>query len=70
MIFSADALKNAAFPLIVLVGVTLFGGSLDTRALLQAAIYGGAGLVIAVTIGGASSTSRRATTSDLRRSTT
>ena len=51
MIFSADALRNAAFPLIVIVGATLFGGSLDTGALLRAAIYGGVGLAIAVTVG-------------------
>ena len=51
VIFSADALRNAAFPLIVIVGATLFGGSLDTGALLRAAIYGGVGLAIAVTVG-------------------
>ena len=51
VIFSADALRNAAFPLIVIVGATLFGGSLDTGDLLRAAIYGGAGLAIAVTVG-------------------
>jgi putative membrane protein len=51
VIFSADALRNAAFPLVVIVGATLFGGSVDTAALLRAAIYGGAGLVIAVTVG-------------------
>jgi putative membrane protein len=51
IIFSADALKNAAIPLILIVGGTLFGGSLDTRDLLRAAIWGGAGLAIAVTVG-------------------
>jgi putative membrane protein len=51
VIYSADALRNAAFPLLVILGVTLLGGPLDTRALLQAAIYGGAGLVIAVSVG-------------------
>ena len=51
IIFSADALKNAAVPLILIVGGTLFGGSLDTRDLLRAAIWGGAGLAIAVTVG-------------------
>jgi putative membrane protein len=51
VIFSADALKNAAFPIIVLIGATLFGGSLDTGALLRAAIYGGAGLLIAGAVG-------------------
>ncbi len=51
VIYSADALRNAAFPLLVILGVTLLGGPLDTRALMQAAIYGGAGLVIAVSVG-------------------
>ena len=51
VIYSADALRNAAFPLLVILGVTLLGGPLDTRALLQAAIYGGIGLVIAVSVG-------------------
>jgi len=51
VIYSADALRNAAFPLLVILAVTLLGGPLDTRALLQAAIYGGIGLVIAVSVG-------------------
>jgi putative membrane protein len=51
VIFSADALKNAALPLIVIVGATLFGGPLDPAALLRAAVYGGIGLIIAVTVG-------------------
>ena len=51
VIYSADALRNAAFPLLVIVGVTLLGGSLDTGALLRAAIYGGIGLAFAVSVG-------------------
>ena len=51
VIYSADALRNAAFPLLVILAVTLLGGPLDTRALVQAAIYGGIGLVIAVSVG-------------------
>jgi putative membrane protein len=51
VIFSADALKNAAFPIVVLIAATLFGGSLDTGALLRAAAYGAAGLLIAFTVG-------------------
>jgi len=51
IIYSADALKNAAFPLIVIVAATLFGGSLDTHALERAAFYGLGGLAIAVTVG-------------------
>jgi len=51
VIYSADALRNAAFPLLVILAVTLLGGPLDTRALVQAAIYGAIGLVIAVSVG-------------------
>ena len=51
VIYAADALKNAFFPVLVIVAVTLFGRSLDTRALLHAAIYGGIGLAVAVTVG-------------------
>ncbi|HWK27461.1 MAG TPA: PH domain-containing protein [Solirubrobacter sp.] len=50
-IYSADALRNAAFPLVVIIGATLLGGSLDTGALARAAIYGGIGLAFAVTVG-------------------
>jgi putative membrane protein len=51
VIFSADALRNAAFPVVILIAATLFGGSLDTAALLRAAAYGGAGLLIAFVVG-------------------
>jgi putative membrane protein len=50
-IYAAEALRQAAFPLVVIVGVTLFGGSLDTEALLRAAIYGVVGVTIAVVTG-------------------
>jgi putative membrane protein len=51
VIFSADALRNAAFPIVILIGATLFGGSLDTGALIRAAAYGGGGLAIAFVVG-------------------
>ncbi|WP_028066275.1 PH domain-containing protein [Solirubrobacter soli] len=51
VIFSTDAFKNLAVPLLVLLGVTLFGGSLDVDALRRAAIYGIAGLIYAAVVG-------------------
>jgi putative membrane protein len=47
-IYSAEALRQAAFPLVVIIAVTLFGGSLDTKGLLRAAIYGVVGIAIAL----------------------
>ena len=41
VIYSADALRNAAFPLLVIVAMTLLGGAFDGRGLLRAAVYGG-----------------------------
>jgi putative membrane protein len=51
VIFSADALKNAAVPILVLIGATLFGGSLDTGALIRALAYGVGGLRVASIVG-------------------
>jgi putative membrane protein len=50
-VYSADALRNFAFPLLIIVGATLLGGSLDKRGLIQALIYGGIGLVAALARG-------------------
>ena len=50
-IYSAQALRNAAFPLLIIVGATLLGGSLDTRGLMRALIYGGIGLAVSVVMG-------------------
>jgi hypothetical protein len=50
-IYSAQALRNAAFPLLIIVGATLLGGSPDTRALMRALIYGGIGLAVSVVMG-------------------
>ena len=40
-VYSADALKNLAFPLLLIIGVSLLGGRLDTQGLKRTAIYGG-----------------------------
>ena len=50
-VYSADALRNFAFPLLVIIAVSLFGGQLDVQGLVRAAIYGGIGLAIAVATG-------------------
>jgi putative membrane protein len=50
-VYSAQALGNAAFPLVAIVGVTLLGGSLDTRGLMRALIYGGIGVTFSVLSG-------------------
>lgn len=51
VIYSASALRNFAFPLLVIVGVTLLGGSFDGEGLLRALAYGGFGLAVAVVMG-------------------
>src|SRR3954447_25419766 len=50
-VYSADAQRNAAFPLLIIIVMPLLGGSFDSRGLLRAAIYGAIGLVIAVAAG-------------------
>jgi putative membrane protein len=50
-VYSADALRNFAFPLVVIIGATLLGGKLDVRGLVQALIYGGIGMVVALASG-------------------
>ena len=50
-VYSASALRNFAFPLVVIVAVTLLGGAFDGRGLLRALAYGGVGLVMAVVAG-------------------
>ena len=51
VIYSASALRNFAFPLVVIVAVTLFGGAFDGRGLQRALAYGGVGLAMAVIAG-------------------
>ncbi len=51
VIYSADALRSAAFPLVAIVGVTLLGGQTDTRGLLRALVYGAIGLAVSVLVG-------------------
>ncbi len=50
-VYSASALRNFAFPLVVIVAVTLFGGAFDGRGLLRALAYGGIGLAMALVTG-------------------
>ena len=50
-VYSADALRNFAFPLVVIIAVSLLGGRLDVDGLVKAAIYGGIGLAIAIATG-------------------
>ena len=47
VVYSASALRSAAFPLLIIIVMPLLGGSFDARGLLRAAAYGAAGLVIA-----------------------
>ncbi len=51
VIYSAAALRNAAFPLIVIVAISAFGGATDDRGFLRALLYGGIGLTISVIAG-------------------
>src|SRR5687767_8528978 len=51
VVYSASALRNFAFPLLVIVTVTLLGGAFDSRGLLRALAYGAIGLVMAVAAG-------------------
>jgi len=51
VIYSAAALRNAAFPLIAIVGFSLLGGATDSRGLMRALIYGGIGVTISVISG-------------------
>ena len=50
-VYSADALRNAAFPLIVIVGMSVLGGGFDGRDLMRAAIYGGIGVTVSALMG-------------------
>jgi putative membrane protein len=50
-IYSADALRSAAFPLVAIIGIGLLGGESDTRGLLRALVYGAIGLAVSVLVG-------------------
>ena len=50
-VYSAAALRNFAFPLLVIVGATLLGGKPDTHDLVQSLIYGAVGLAAALVSG-------------------
>ena len=52
MIYSADALRSAAFPLIVIVGMSVLGGGgFDAGDLARAAIYGAIGVTVSAVTG-------------------
>ena len=51
VVYSADALRNAAFPLIVIVGMSVLGGGFDARDLMRAAIYGAIGVTVSAVMG-------------------
>jgi putative membrane protein len=51
VIYAADALRNAAFPLIAIFFVSVLGGGLDTGALLRALAYGAAGITFSLLAG-------------------
>ncbi len=51
VVYSADALRSAAFPLIVIVGMSVLGGGFDVRDLLRAAIYGAIGVTVSAVTG-------------------
>src|SRR3954468_23383589 len=46
VVYSAAALRSAAFPLLILIVMPLLGGSFDARGLLRAAAYGAIGIVV------------------------
>jgi len=50
-VYSASALRQGLFPLLIIVVMPLLGGNFDSRGLLRAAAYGAIGLVIAVASG-------------------
>ena len=52
LVYSADALRNAAFPLIVIVGMSVLGGGgFEVRDLMRAAIYGAIGVTVSALMG-------------------
>ena len=52
VVYSADALRSAAFPLIVIVGMSVLGGGgFDARDLMRAAVYGAIGVTVSAVMG-------------------
>src|ERR1700754_266254 len=47
VVYSANALRNGLFPLLIIVVMPLLGGDFDSRGLLRAAAYAVAGVGIA-----------------------
>lgn len=50
-VYAVDALRQGAFPLLVILGVSVFGGDFDAQAALRAAGYALAGTVVAALAG-------------------
>jgi putative membrane protein len=51
VVYSADALRNAAFPLLAIFAVSVLGGGFDGEALVRAGIYGAIGITISALVG-------------------
>jgi putative membrane protein len=51
-VYAADALRQGAFPLLVLLGLSLFGGGFDAEALLRGAMLAAIGTAVAALAGG------------------
>src|SRR3954464_9448057 len=50
-VYSAAALRNFAFPLMVIVGTSLLGGGFDAAGVMRSALYGAIGLLVSVAAG-------------------
>src|SRR5690349_7549864 len=51
-VYAADALRQGAVPLLVIFGLSLFGGGLDAEAVLRGAMFALAGTAVATLAGG------------------
>ena len=51
-VYAADALRQGAFPLLVLLGLSLFGGGFDAEAALRGAMFAAIGTAVAALAGG------------------
>jgi putative membrane protein len=51
-VYAVDALRQGAFPLLVILGVSVLGGEFDAQAALRAAGFAVAGTVLATLLGG------------------
>ena len=62
-VYAADALRQGAFPLLVILGVSVFGGGFDADAALRAGMFALIGTGMAALAGGFrwSTTDRKST---------